>query len=304
MRPIVKKILFGLGGVVGVVVLGGGAFVWSRVAAFDASLERVYDVPIPEVQASKDAAVVARGEHLAMSLAGCAHADCHGKDLAGGATIEAGPLGHTTGPNITGVGLGAAYSDGELMRLIEHGLRKDGRSVRFMPSHEINWLPEDDILAVISYVRSVPDVQQAAGTTEVGLLGKILDRQDKFVWDVARHIDHDNIEKAPPPAPTAEYGRHIGKLCQGCHGATFGGGPIPGAPPDMPVPANVTPHETGLAGWTYEEYTKFCDTGIKRNGEQVDPFMPLQALANLDDAERKALFAYMTSLPPKPFGSR
>ena len=304
MKPMVKKALLAIGVVVGLIVVAAFVFVWSQVAAFDASLEAVYEIPVSEVRVSNEPQVLSRGKHLVRSSAGCALANCHGADLAGGRPIDAGPLGTMVGPNITGAGLGAVYTDGELKRLIEHGIRKDGRSVRFMPSHEINWAPESDIAAIISYVRSAPDVSKAAGTTEVGLLGKILDRQDMFVWDVARRINHEQLDKAPEPSPAAEYGRYLAKSCVGCHGETYGGGPLPGAPPEMPIPTNITPHATGLVGYQYEQFSRLCDEGTKRDGQKLDPFMPVEAMRNMNETERQALFAYLTSLPPKPFGSR
>src|SRR5215469_11430350 len=142
------KILKVLAIVLGLLALGGGSFVYMQCAAFDASMNKVYDVPVPALTRSTDPAVIARGEHLVRSWVGCGGGDCHGADLAG--SVEAkkmGPLGMLCGPNITGSGLGAAYSDGELARLIRHGIKKDGRSVRLMPSQELTWLPDSEVVA-------------------------------------------------------------------------------------------------------------------------------------------------------------
>jgi cytochrome c553 len=304
MKPIVKRVLIGVGGLLSVVVIGAGAFVGYNVHRYNSSMDQVYDVPVPAIQRSTDPVVLARGKHLAESVAACATGDCHGESLGGGKTIEAGPVGTFTGPNVSEGGLGIAYSDGELFRLVRHGIKKDGRSLRFMPAHEIGWLPDDDITAMISYVRTVPPSSKENGPMQIGLLAKVLDRFDMFVLDVARRIDHDKPELGPPPSPTAAYGRFLAKGCMGCHGETFGGGPIPGAPPEMPVPLNLTPDTTGLAGWKYEDFTRLLDTGIRKNGKKLDPFMPLAAYSKLDDTERKALWAYIETLPPRPFGSR
>lgn len=304
MKPLVKRILIGVGALLGVVVVGGSGFVWSQTSGFDANMEKVYDVPLPNITASVDPAVLARGKHLSDSLAGCATADCHGTDLAGGKSIVMGPLATLTGPNLTPAGLGAAYTDAELARLLIYGVKRDGRSVRFMPSQDFAWLPDADIAAIVSYVKSVPPVEKPAGPIEVGTLGKILDQQDKIVMDVARRLAHAPREAAPAPAPTAEYGRFIAKLCMGCHGDTLGGGPIPGAPSDLPVPTNLTPDATGLQAWTFDDFQKLLDTGVKKNGEPLNEFMPLSALTAMDEIERKALWAYLQSLPPLPLGSR
>lgn len=304
MKRTLKIVLGVLGGVVGLAVVGGGAFVGVNVHKYNASMERVYEVPVPKVERSSDPAVLARGKHLAESLGGCMMGDCHGEDLGGGKSIEVGPLGVFTGPNISAGGLGAAYSDGDLFRVIRHGLKKDGRSLRFMPAHEIAWLPDSDVTALISYLRTLPPVQKPNGPMEIGTMAKVLDRYDMIVVDVARRIDHDKPDLAPPPTPTADYGKYIGRLCTGCHGATLAGGPIPGAPPELPIPSNITPDATGLKGWTYEDFDKLLTTGIRKNGKKLDPFMPVAAIGKMDETEKKALWAYLTSVPPKPFGER
>lgn len=72
------------------------------------------------------------------------------------------------------------------------------------------------MVAIVSYIRSAPDVTRPNGPMEIGVLAKILDRRDELVVDVARRIDHDAIELAPPPTPTAEYGRFVVRTCTGC----------------------------------------------------------------------------------------
>jgi hypothetical protein len=213
-----------------------------------------------------------------------------------------GPLGTMAAPNMTV--MSEAYSDGEMVRLIQHGIKKDGRSVRFMPVTDFSWLPESDAVAIMSYVRTVPKVDRPNGPMEIGLLAKVLDRRDAFDMDVARRIDHKKNEGAPAPEPTAAYGKFVSRLCSGCHGKGYAGGPIPGAPASLPVPLNLTPHDTGLKGWTYDDFEKFITTGIRKNGTPINPFMPVEALRNMNDTERKALWAFLQSLPPTEFGKR
>jgi mono/diheme cytochrome c family protein len=304
LKPIVKKILLGVGGVVGLVAVGGAAFVAYEVHAFNASLQKVYDVPVPSMVRSSDPAVLERGRHVAEAIAPCANSDCHGTDLGGGKVIELGPLGKFGAPNISAGGLGAVYSDGELLRVIRHGVKKDGTSVRFMPSHEFNWLPEADFAAAVSWLRTQPAVQKPNGPMELGVLAKVLDRLDVLPLDVARRIDHGHIQTAPPPTPTSAYGAFISRSCTGCHGETLAGGPIPGAPPEMAVPLNLTPDATGLQGWSLDDFKKTLQTGINKKGKKLDEMMPISAFGKLDELEMQALFAYLSSLPPRPFGGR
>lgn len=299
-----KKIALGVVGVVVVGAVGGGAFYAVNASAFDASMDKVYDVPLPKVERSTDPAVLARGKHVVEALAGCSSADCHGADLGGGRPLVMGPVGTFTGPNVTTGGLLAAYSDAELVRLVRNGLKRDGRSLVFMPVQDFNWLRDEDLVAMASYLRTVPAVSKANGVTKVGPIGKLLDRKDKLPLDIARRINHQKPDLAPLPSADATYGKYLGRLCTGCHGEGLSGGRIPGAPKSLPIPLNLTPDPSGLAGWQYADFDKLLTQGLRKNGAKLDPFMPISAYGQMDETEKKALYAYLMSLPPKPFGGR
>jgi hypothetical protein len=289
------------------VLVGGAAgvsiYACVQASAFDASMEKVYDVPLPKVERSTDEAVLARGKHLVEATLACATPDCHGTDLGGGKVMAMGPLGTLTGPNISGGGLGAAYSDAELVRLLKHGVKKDGRSLKFMPVQDFQWLPVSDAVAIVSYIRSMPPVDRPNGPIQLGTLGKVLDRRDMIVLDVARKIDH-TTDKSMTPAPTAAFGAALSKMCTGCHGDKLSGGPIPGAPSDLPVPLNITPHATGIQGWTFDDFDKLMRKGERKNGKKLDAFMPIIAFGKLDETEMKALWEHLKTVPPLPMGNR
>jgi hypothetical protein len=272
--------------------------------AFNASVSKKYDVSLPKIERSSDPAMIARGKHLAESIAGCSISDCHGSDLSGGKVTDIGPIGKMVAQNLTPAGRGAAYSDGEMARLILHGVKKEGTTVLMMPVSDFNWLPDDDIQAIISYVRSVPPVTKPDNGFEVGLLGKVLDRQDKFVIDVARRIDHQHRANAPTPEPTEKYGRYVARLCQGCHGEHFSGGPIPGAPPSIPIPPNITQDPSGIKAYSFDDFAKLLDTGMRKNGQKLNPFMPYEALSHMNEVERKAVWAFLQTVEPRPYGQR
>ena len=301
---VLKRVLKVLGLLLVLVVSCGALFAYTNVSRFDASMDKVYDVPMPAVTASTDPAVVARGKHVVDALGACSSTNCHGADLGGGTPIAMGPVGTLAAPNITPRGLAVAYSDGELARLVRYGVKKDGRSLRFMPAQDFSWLPDADLVAIVSYLRTVAPVDRPNGATTLGTLGKVLDRQGKFVLDVARHIQETKVEVAPPPAPTADFGRFVSRLCTGCHGETLSGGPLPGAPSSFAVPLNLTPDATGLTGWTYADFETLMKKGIRKNGKALDPLMPIESWKVMDDTELHALWAYLQTLPPRPFGGR
>ncbi len=299
-----KKFLLIVGIVLGVAVIGAAGFVGFQVMKFNNSVAKVYKVAIPKVTLSKDPAVLERGKHLVLSLGACASSDCHGGNLAGGNVLKMGPVATVIGSNITPAGVLKDYSDGELVRLLRHGIKKNGRTVLMMPIEDFNWLPKSDIVAMVSYLRTVKPVKKKMGTTQIGLLGKVLDRLDKFPFDQARRIEHDKLPSAPKPSVTVAYGSFVATSCRGCHGKTMSGGKLPGAPSNLPIPTNLTPHKSGLKKWTFKDFTKMIATGLLPNGKKLKAFMPLNMLQNMNTIERKALWLYLKSLPPKAFGNR
>jgi mono/diheme cytochrome c family protein len=303
---VLKKLILGLLGLIALVAIIGGGWVFMQVSAFDASLQKKYDVPLGTITLSTDPAVLERGKHIAESFGGCIA--CHGANLGGGKKEDMGPLGEITYGNITTGkgGHGAEYSDAELLRLLRHGLKKDGSTVRFMPVPDFNWWPDDDMVAVLSWVRQQPPVDGQPAVMKPSAMLKVLDRLDNIPVDIARRIDHSKpVEKAViPTTPTKEYGEFLANACRGCHGAKLSGGPIPGAPPSMPVPLNLTRHETGLGAYTLDDFKTVLRTGKRKNGKMLDPFMPIEMTRNYSDLETEALFAYLQSVPPTAFGNR
>ena len=177
---------------------------------------------------------IERGKHLAESLGECVI--CHGANMGGGRVEPMGPLGTVIIPNVTSGGRLSAYSDGELARLIRHGIKRDGHTVRLMPAVNNSWWPDEDLVAVVSYVRSLPPVDGDPGVVEFKAMAKVLDRFDSIPIDQARRIDHVKLPSAPPPRADSHYGSFVATSCRGCHGTTLAGGPIPGAPPGIAVP--------------------------------------------------------------------
>jgi hypothetical protein len=214
-----------------------------------------------------------------------------------------GPLATITAPNVTGALL-AGYSDAQLARLLTRGIKKDGRGVVFMPVQNFAWLPAADVEAIASYLRTVPPVARPNGPLEVTVLGKFMDRRGRVVLDVARRLDEGPLAVAPAASPTAAYGAFLSRACTMCHGEHLSGGPIPGAPSSLPVPCNLTPDASGLREWSFEDFDRLLTTGVRRTGQRLDPFMPIDAFSKYDDVQKRALWAYLQSLPPRSFGSR
>ena len=76
------------------------------------------------------------------------------------------------------------------------------------------------------------------------------------------------------------------------------GGPVPGAPPDVPPAPNLTPGGE-LRGWSDADIVKALREGVTPSGRQLNPFMPWKATAQMTDDELKAVILYVRSVPAK-----
>ena len=63
--------------------------------------------------------------------------------------------------------------------------------------------------------------------------------------------------------------------------------------------ANLTPHASGLGGWTAEQFVQTMRTGKHLGvGRPILPPMPWYDIGQLTDPDLRALFAYLRSLKP------
>lgn len=268
-------------------------------------LGTIYDIAPATVLVNFDEPTIDRGRHI-LNIRGCR--DCHGEDLGGAVFIDEPVLGRLVGTNLTpgAGGVGQAYDDADWVRAIRHGVGPDGKPLIFMPSYEYFPLDDDDLGSLIAYLKSLEPIDRELPGSRVGPLGRALFLAGELPLLSAEMIDHAaTVPKAPSVGPTAEYGAYLATGCVGCHGMGYSGGKIPGTPPDWPAAANITPHETGIGNWTYEQYEILMRTGVRPDGREVDPqFMPWPVTNHMTDDELQAIWAYLQSLPPKEAGNR
>ena len=299
MKRIIRMLAYGL---LTLVVLAAGVLgiAWWRT---EVALARVYTLAEVELPVSGDPAQVERGRHLAVTR-GCT--DCHGDDLAGGVVIDAGPVGLYVAANLTPAGAGAGMDANLFEHAVRHGVGRDGRPLRFMPATDFAAMGDDDVAALYAYVKSVPPATRELPETWIGPLGRVLYLFDQVpVLLTAESVDHAAASAprvAPVVAATADYGRYLAQGCTGCHGERFAGGRIPGAPPDLPIAANLTPDPSGLGAWSEADFMRAIRDGKRPDGSAIDPFMPWKSLGHMTDTELRALYAYLRSLPPLPRG--
>lgn len=272
----------------------------------EAVLNKRYTVQIREIPIPTDEAALERGQHLVTAASVCI--DCHGENLGGGIVVDDPALGRIVAPNLTRGrnGVGNERNDNDFVVAIRYGVLPDGRSVRVMPADDYTHLSDPDLGAIIAYIRSLPPVDSDLPPSEIRLLGRILLATGQLPIMIAERID---LEQAGGEEITAgvtlDYGRYLADAsgCTGCHGPGLSGGPIPGAPPDWPLAANLTP--SGSVGeWSEADFIQTIRTGVNPAGKQLVEEMPWQNYSKMTDAELQALWLFVSSVPPKPEGSR
>lgn len=289
-----KRVLKFLGYFVGAVLLLLVVGVSTVYALSARKLGQTYSVTVRPVTIPSDAASVLRGQHIAETR-GCI--DCHGKDLGGAKVIDDPAAGLMWGSNLTG-GRGsrtADFTNEDWVRAIRHGIAKDGSPLVLMPSIEYSHFSDEDLGAVIAYAKSVAKVDRDRVPVSAGPVVRALMLAGEFKI-AAEHIDHAGLKPvAAIPGVTVDYGKYLAVGCTGCHGDQFAGGRIPGAPPDWPASRNLTP-SGDLARWSEADFLKVLETGVRPDGTQLNPVMPLN-FGKMTETEKKALWLYLKSLP-------
>lgn len=244
---------------------------------------------------------VERGKHLVAARYTCT--GCHGANFGGGVMVDAFPIGHLLAPNLT-LGAGsrtADYQPRDWDRIVRHGVLRDGHPA-VMPSEDFQHMSDQELSDIVSYIRSMPPVNNTVPTSTFGPLGKILVATGQMKFSASVIPSHTTPHPVAPPDATvsAEFGKHLANVCIGCHGRDLSGGPITGGDPAWPPARNLTPDVTGLKGWTYDQFVTALSKGQRPDGTPLREPMTLITPygQNMTETERQALWAYLQSLPP------
>ena len=267
--------------------------------------QRRIEVKLEAVPYRSDAPAVERGRYLYVSR-NCA--ECHGADGAGHDVVKDGKGLYVHAPNITPAAgsVVARYAPIDWTRTIRHGVKPDGRPAVIMPSEDYARMNDNDLASLVAFLRQMPARPGPGATLQFPLPVKAL-YAFGVIKDAAERIDHTLPPPAvAPDAPTAAHGAYLVNACIGCHGATLSGGKIPGAPPDWPAAANLTPGESS-AMTRYadvESFKAMLRTGKRPGGSAISPVMPFVSLKEFNDVDAQALFLHLKTLSPKAAGNR
>lgn len=279
-----------------------------------------YQLPDVPLQASPEAALIARGEYLVHGAGHCTA--CHSAAtrasevvpgtrpaLTGGRVWRMGPLGTLRAPNLTPdqeTGLGNV-SDAEIGHLLRTAQRADGTVSPFMRV-VAGQLADDDVLAVVSYLRSLSPAYAGVPRSSWSPLGRAVFRGAKPRLPGA--------SVAPPIGATIERGRYLAEgpaACLRCHsdsdeatgdirpGTEFGGGRTTMRSERREeklryrAPNLTADPDTGIAGrWTEEQFLARMRAGPLHLGSP----MPWGNYANLHEDDMRALWLFLRSVPP------
>jgi len=294
MKKVFKWIGIVLGSLIGLIVIVGGVL----YLLGNARINKTYDFPSSNITLPTDETSLAFGKHRAEVLC----EGCHGSDLSGIKNwFNAGPLGTVDSANLTAGegGFGREASSVEdYVHAVRHGIDPEGKPI-FMPAVvSTSNLSDEDLAAIIAYVKSLPPVDYVTNGHNFTPLAKIMLAAGMLGQLPVESVSHATHVGAPAKGVTKEYGEYMINTndCRVCHGPKLNGGPFPD-PTVQKISPNLTPGGE-LKAWTEDQFITTIRTGITPGGHNLDSnFMPWKDYSKFYDDELKAIWLYLQSVP-------
>ena len=269
-------------------------------------MTRKYTSVASPITVVSDSATLARGEHLVTVIGKCTN--CHTANLGGQIFIDdPGKMGQVVAPNLTrgAGGVGTLLTDERMAHAIRRGVKHDSTTALLMPANDYQYFSDDDVAAVVAYVRSMPPVDHTLPASFLGPLGRALSVAGQLPIFMAEEVDGNmKFVKSILPDTSVSYGDYLAHTggCTGCHGPTLSGGKIPGTPPDWPPAANITP--TGISRYSDAQFEHILRTGKRPDGTSVNEVMPWKYTTKMTPLEMRATVMYVRTAKSKAFGGR
>lgn len=276
---------------------------------------KTYDIKVPEVTISKDSTVLAKGEYLIYGPAHCF--GCHSRKedstamengakvvLAGGKYFPT-PLGNIYIPNITPdkeTGIGNLTND-QISRAMRYSINHHGNVM--IPAMPFTNMSEEDVSAIISYLKVQSPVKNKVPKTKYTFLGKAL---TQFL--LKPYNKSNEIPKSVKRGNTVAYGEYLVNSvanCRGCHTTfsmkkmDFEGVPLSGGTEMVEKiykykTPNLTPDpETGhIVNWSEEQFI----ARFKLGKTYPDSPMPWDAFSKMSEDDLGAIYKYLQTIKP------
>lgn len=284
IRKILKWFLLGLGGVVGLALIG--VLVIYIVLGND--FARTFNVPGSNFVVPDDEASITEGKRLA-TLRGC-YSGCHGETANGNIFFDVWDGTNLVSPDIARAVRN--YPNEDVERIIRHGVRPDGTSViRVMPSQMFYNLSDEDLGAIVAYLKTVPPGDEQLPDTSFGPFARLLlftFKQEIGSLMAAELIDHDKPRVRPARHSLLEHGRYLTlTVCTECHGNDLRG-----------IPFDGTPTLAIVAAYGIDDFRVLMRTGEPIGDRELDLMKEVAAgrFSHFTDREIDALHRYLQTL--------
>jgi len=270
------------------------------------------------VAAAATPAEVARGKYVFGAAGGCGcHTEPKGPVNAGGRKFV-GPFGTVYSANITPdaqTGIGG-WTDDQIITAIRNGRRPNGE--RILPVHpftSFNGMADDDVRALVAFLRTVPPVRRANTPKKISV--PMFESVFLPVWLSTFAATETPRPAAPTPGlARGEYlVRGIGH-CGECHTprsaltmavdtSRFLAGNSKRTGPEGQAAPNITPDAaTGIGTWSEEQIATYLATGNRPDGDVAGGLMgeniqgTLAGYKDLTPADLHAIAQFLKSIPP------
>jgi cytochrome c553 len=246
--------------------------------------------------------MIARGTLIARSMALCGgcHTASGGTELAGNPAFKGGAL---PAPNLTpdATGLGD-WSDQQIIDAFRTGIDNEGRHLdAAMPYWLFSNMSDDDALAVVAFLRSLPPASGAVGAANPDAAPVTPLSPSAFPNSTLQAGDADYA--------AAQQGKYLVSgvaQCVKCHSPSSAGlptgsffsGVAPTSGTQIFAP-NITPDATGLSGWVPADIVTALKQGTNKAGATLCGSMPSAAkgYGGFTDADAHAIGVYLTTIP-------
>jgi mono/diheme cytochrome c family protein len=278
----VKRVLKWIGITLGALVILAGVAIYG---VSEYRMRQTFDIAAAPITVPTDSSAIAAGRHI-LETRGCA--GCHGPGLSGRVFFDEPWLARLIAPNVPKAI--RAYSDPELARLLRHGVRPNGRGVAVMPSSMFYHLDDEDLSALIAYLRTLPETEgKQLPPNSMRLLARIGLTVGQYKVE-PREIAHD-APRAPKGPEPAALGRYIAmSSCTECHGQRLQG-EARGAPALMIV-----------GGYTPSQFARLMREGVPKDGKERKTMSPVARgrFSHFTEEEVNALYAYLAGRASAP----
>jgi len=277
-------------------------------------------LPTADLARAQSRDQMARGKYVFGAAAGCG---CHTEPDKAATLLNAGgrkydgPFGTVYSTNITpdlDTGIGK-WTDEQIITAIRSGRRPNGE--RLIPVHPyptFNGMAEEDLRALVAYLRSVPPVRRP--NTPKKITVPMFESVFLPAWLTA----FAPRENPPPTAPASGVARgeylvravgHCGEchtprgVTQAVDNSRFLAGNQKGKGPEGKEVPNITPDKaTGIGDWTEEQIAEYIGTGNRPDGDVAGGLMgeviqgSSAGFKDLTKADRLAIARYLKSISP------